>query len=48
MDAGVFTFTVCCCCKGSSRRFSGIYLLLCFSCLSARVDVAETRLLIGT
>ena len=47
MDAGVLTFIVCCC-KGSSRQFSGIYLLLCFSCLSARVDVAETRLLIGT
>ena len=47
MDAGVFIFIVCCC-KGSSGRFSGIYLLLCFSCLSARVDVAEMRLLIGT
>ena len=47
MDAGVFIFIVCCS-KECSRRFSDIYLLLCFFCFSARIDVAETRLLIGT
>ena len=47
MDAGVFTFIICCC-KECSGQFSDIYLLLCFPCFSARIDVAETRLLIGT